>query len=361
MVPLQFGSRRWGSGYWAAPLEDVPSPTVTNAKLATTQVDASVSLLHTTREFWNRLRAEYPAPRALVYTTFEQTVLPQNTVDMLNTFDGVVVPSQFNFDSFRASGVTVPISVVPHVVANGVPRGPTESIDPRSLSSRIKSTTFVVSVIGPWQARKAIASSIEAFLRAFGPDDDVLLIVKTSVRDFLTHTPVELSVARILAGHRRVPPVQLIVRDLSDSEMSAWMRRSDCFLSLSRGEGFGLTIAEAIAAGAPAVITGWSAPLEYLGLDYPLVVDHDMVEVASEPTDGWAEPVGEWARANIDHAASLLRWVYENREAAAGLVAAAQRQLAATCAPHIIAPRLFEVLGLRGGFGPESRRGGSAI
>ena len=128
-----------------------------------------------------------------------------------------------------------------------------------ALLDRIGPDTFVVSVVGPWQARKAIPSSIEAFLRAFGPDEDVLLVVKTSARDYLTHQPTPVSVVRLLGRHGRVPPVHLITRDVPHEQLAALVRRSDCSLSLSRGEGFGLTIAEGYRpAGTPAVVVGWA-------------------------------------------------------------------------------------------------------
>ena len=352
-VPLQGGSPTWGPDYWAAPPAGPLPPTVPNARLAGAELDPAVALFHTTREFWAKLQAGHPAPRTLAYTTFEQTILPETTVRMLNEFDGVVVPSRFNSDSFRTSGVVVPIWVVPHViepmVAQGAPRGE----EAMALPAGIGPETFVVSVVGPWQARKAVASSIEAFLRAFGPEEDVLLVVKTSARDYLTHQPTPLSVGRLLARHGRVPPVHLIARFMPHERLVALIRRSDCSLSLSRGEGFRLTIAEAIGIGTPAVVTGWGAPPEFLGADYPLFVDHRMIEVASEPTDGWAETTGEWAAADIDHAASLLRWVRDHPDAARDAVATAQRRLSAMCAPPAVASGLLEALGL-GGVRPAS-------
>jgi glycosyltransferase involved in cell wall biosynthesis len=348
-APLEFGSPKWGPGYWAAPPCHPPPPTMPNATLAVAEVDAVVALFHTCREFWAKLRAEHPAPRMLVYTTFEQTVLPKKTVSMLNKFDGVAVPSKFNVDSFRESGVAVPMWVVPHVIESTFARRDPRGSAGMALLDGIGPNTFVVSVVGPWHARKAIPSSIEAFLRAFGPDEDVLLVVKTSARDYLTHQPTPISVARLLGRRGRVPPVHLITHDLPHEQLAALVRRSDCSLSLSRGEGFGLTIAEAIAAGTPAVVVGWGAPLEFLGAEYPLFVEHKMIEVASEPTDGWAEATGEWARADIDHAASLLRWVRDHPGKASDAVLAAQRQLSETCGPQVIALSLLDALGLGDG------------
>ena len=125
----------------------------------------------------------------------------------------------------------------------------------------------------------------------------------------------------------------------------ALVRRSDCSLSLTRGEGFGLTIAEAISQGTPVITTGWGAPPEFLGKDYPLLVDYAMIAVASEPTDGWADTCGDWASADIDHAASLLRWVRDHREEARNIVSTAQEQLVATCGPLAVKTRLLDALG----------------
>ena len=347
-IPLQLGSSTWGPGYWAAPPGSSVPSAVPNAGLAANRVQPQVGLFHTPREFWPRLRAEYPAGRLLACTTFEQTVLPKTTVALLNEFDGVVVPSRFNMESFRASGVSVPMWCVPHVVEPIVRHHAPPGGDAIRSLNGVGPDTFVVSIIGPWQARKSIPSSVEAFLRAFDADEDVLLLVKTSARDYVADVPSSVSMARLLGRRHRVPMVRLITNDMPASELAALLNRCDCSLSLSRGEGFGLTIAEAIAAGIPAVVTGWGAPREFLGAEYPLFVDCAMIDVASEPSDGWAETTGQWAMADIDHAASLLRWVRENRDASGIAVAAAQRQLAATSAPRIVAMALLEALDLAG-------------
>ncbi len=343
-IPLQFGSPLWGNGYFAAPPHQTLPASIANAALSAGTIDPAIAVMHTTREFWAKLRGDYPARRTLAMTTFEQSVLPDVTVGMLNTLDGVIVPSRFNFDSFRASGVTVPMWIVPHVVSPILPAKPADVGVLAPLPEGVGAETFVVSVIGPWQARKAIADSIEAFLRAFGPKEDVLLVVKTSAKDFIKHRPVEVSFAEVMGRHGRVPRLHLITHYLPEDQLQALAIRSDCSLSLSRGEGFGLTIAEAIAAGTPAVTTGWAAPPESLGADYPLFARYDMIDVASEPTDGWAETTGQWAKADIDHAAWLLRWVYNHRDLAHDAVLSAQRRLASICAPQTVAPRLLDAL-----------------
>jgi glycosyltransferase involved in cell wall biosynthesis len=348
-VPLQGGSRRWGKDYFAAPPMGALPPSVANARLAQNEITPAVALLHTPREFWAKLRSEYLSPRTLLYTTFEQTVLPELTVRLINEYDGVIVPSRFNLEFFRESGVRVPMWVVPHVVAD-----PGESPHPKgdaalALPPEATADTFVVTVVGPWQARKAIDASIEAFLRAFGPEDDALLVIKTTDRDYVTQQPSPVSVARILGRYGRRARVHLLMQTLRYETLMALMRRSDCALSLTRGEGFGLTIAESIVQGTPVVTTGWGAPPEFLGADYPFLVDFKMRAVASEPTDGWADTCGDWAVADIDHAASLLQLIRRNRAAAHNAVKTAQRQIARTCSSDVVGAALIGVLESAGG------------
>jgi glycosyltransferase involved in cell wall biosynthesis len=343
-VPLQGNSQRWGKDYFAAPPMQPLPPTVPNAKLAQNTITPAVALLHTPRELWARLRSEYPAPRTLLYTTFEQTVLPELTVKLINACDGVIVPSRFNFEYFRESGVTVPMWVVPHVVADPGTSAGAKGDAALALPPGTTPDTFVVTVVGPWQARKAIDASIEAFLRAFDAEDDALLVVKTTNHDYVTHQPSPISLARILGRHGRRARVHLLMQSLRYETLMALMRRTDCALSLTRGEGFGLTIAEAIVQGTPVVTTGWGAPPEFLGADYPYLVEYKTIAVASEPTDGWADTCGDWAVADIDHAASLLQRVRRNRDEARNAVKATQQQIARTCSPEVVGAALLDVL-----------------
>ena len=47
--------------------------------------------------------------------------------------------------------------------------------------------------------------------------------------------------------------------DLEAAERAARFAASDCYVSLHRAEGFGLTLAEAMALGKPVIATGYLA------------------------------------------------------------------------------------------------------
>jgi hypothetical protein len=85
---------------------------------------------------------------------------------------------------------------------------------------------------------------------------------------------------------------------------------SDCYVSLHRSEGFGLTPAEAMYLGKPVIATGYSGNLEYMTAENSYLVDYAVKPIGSrnEPYP----PDGEWADPDTDHAARLMREVVEN-------------------------------------------------
>src|SRR5262249_517682 len=147
---------------------------------------------------------------------------------------------------------------------------------------------FVYYTIGEWTERKAVFKTIEAYLRAFARRDPVLLVVKTSPRDL--RLPLSRgagtagkgttawSVARLLAQHRDPPPARLIAGELVDVDIVALHGRGNCFVSLSRGEGWGLGAFDAATHGNPVVTTGYGGQLDYLA-DSPHLVRFELVPV----------------------------------------------------------------------------------
>jgi glycosyltransferase involved in cell wall biosynthesis len=51
---------------------------------------------------------------------------------------------------------------------------------------------------------------------------------------------------------------------LSAREKNTMMALCDCYVSLHRAEGFGLTMAEAMALGKPVIATGYSGNLAFM-------------------------------------------------------------------------------------------------
>ena len=72
--------------------------------------------------------------------------------------------------------------------------------------------------------------------------------------------------------------------------MAALFARADCYVSLHRAEGFGLTLAESMALGKPVIATGFSGNTDFMTPANSYLVDWALTEVGPDaehyPADG---------------------------------------------------------------------------
>ena len=96
-----------------------------------------------------------------------------------------------------------------------------------------------------------------------------------------------------------------------DGLNSSFYEDVDCYLSPHRSEGYGLTIAHAIAHGKYVVATAYGGPQDFMMPGNTGQVSYSMVRVGTNPiypsTAVWAEP-------DVQHGAHLLREAFENPE-----------------------------------------------
>ncbi len=127
---------------------------------------------------------------------------------------------------------------------------PAATVDAPELEA-LKGFTFLhISSAFP---RKGVDVLLEAYFDAFDSRSDVSLILKTFPNP---HNEVEGILERLRAGHPNPPDVRWIDRDLEDREIEALYGLADCYVHPARGEGFGLPVAEAMAAGVPVISGG---------------------------------------------------------------------------------------------------------
>ncbi len=157
--------------------------------------------------------------------------------------------------------------------------------------------------------RKNPLGLLEAFMRAFRPGEGPHLLLKSFNGDY---KPERLARLREAVGDR--PDVHVIDQFIPETERAALMAACDCYVSLHRSEGFGLTLGEAMALGKPVIGTGYSSNLDFMSPENSYLVRHEMTEVGAEGENYPAE--GRWAEPDLDHAAQLMREVWQDREGA---------------------------------------------
>jgi len=305
------------------------------------------TVAHLVPEYYPLVRSVLDGGPFVAHTVWESDRLPQHWPDLLNATDLVVVPTAWNRDLFVASGVRTPVAVVPHVATTPDPGdgGAGLGLDPDD---------FVFYTIGRWDERKAVFLAIEAYLRAFTADDPVVLVVKTGPRlemppgEWGAGNPLSFTtlwqVASLVRQFRNPARVHLEVERWTDDRIAGLHARGDCYLTLARGEGWGIGAFDASAYGNPVVATGWGGFLEYLDDESAFLVDHTLTAVEHNAFASYS-PDQEWAAPDVGHAVDVLRTVVANPDAARARATHARDRVLDRYAPARVAATFLDVLG----------------
>jgi glycosyltransferase involved in cell wall biosynthesis len=175
--------------------------------------------------------------------------------------------------------------------------------------------------------RKNPLGLIEAFSRAFAPGEGPQLLIK-SVNG--TRLPGELERVREAADAR--PDVYLHDGLVGPEENSGLFEACDCYVSLHRSEGFGLTVAEAMIRGKPAIATGFSGNMDFMTPANSYPVGFELVRIGQGGAVYPAE--GHWAEPDLEAAAAAMRRVWENPDEARAVGGRARDELGSRLSPE---------------------------
>lgn len=155
--------------------------------------------------------------------------------------------------------------------------------------------------------RKNALGLIDAYCDAFSPDDGALLVLKTINGE--RRLP-ELEKIRWRAKDRQ--DIVIVDKYLAAEESSALMKVCDCYVSLHRSEGLGLTMAEAMLLGKPVIATAYSGNMDFMTDETALLVPWEYVEVG-EGAEGYPSDA-LWAEPDLAIASSMMRHLFLDRD-----------------------------------------------
>jgi glycosyltransferase involved in cell wall biosynthesis len=185
--------------------------------------------------------------------------------------------------------------------------------------------------------RKNPLGLVAAFRKAFQPNEGPVLVIKCVNGE---KRPSEFSdLLSAVAGMDDI----VIINEYFEAETSAALiNLCDCYVSLHRSEGLGLTIAEAMLLGKPVIATGYSGNLDFMSPDTSYMVPWKRVKVG-KGAEAYSSRA-TWAEPNIDVAAEMMRNVYENPEQARAKALAGQRDLDERFRHEIVGARMKDRL-----------------
>jgi glycosyltransferase involved in cell wall biosynthesis len=187
--------------------------------------------------------------------------------------------------------------------------------------------------------RKNPFALVRAFAKAFNKNDDTVLVIKSLNAHCARQTWLELKQAA--EGLK----IRLIDEYMERQEFLTLMASSDCYVSLHRSEGLGLGLAEAMSMAKPVIATGWSGNMDFMTAMNSFLVKYQLVKLNEDHSP--YRKGSSWADPDIEHAAELMRFVFQNRDAATATGKRAAEELAQNFCPAVtgkeIANRLAEI------------------
>ncbi|QIB34482.1 rhamnan synthesis F family protein [Ancylobacter pratisalsi] len=315
------------------------APTFT---VADVPLSADIAVVHLNPDGWSAVLDKaawaeiHRALRTVGLFVWESPTLPDHLKQGLAKVDAVWAPTQFCADIFRphARG---PVHVVPHVVPVR------ELLSPLAERTRLRrrcglgEDTRVILYIfdaSSFLVRKNPHALVRAFARSGLGARGWQLVLKTKNID-----SAHKDAADLLELCRSTNGVVLLDLSMPAHELNVLQDTADIYASSHCSEGFGLTIAEALARGTPVVATDYGGSRDFLNASTGFPVRYEDWTL-SEDVGAYGAGTS-WAKVDETHFAEcLVAAAALSPEERAMLAERARAHLRNTLSPQAVARQM---------------------
>ncbi len=278
------------------------------------------------------LRARAAGRRVVGYWFWEVATFPDRLVPAFDLVDEIWVATEFVADAIGSAPGSPMVRLMPYPLPEALAVAERDRL--RTAFARahmIPDDRFVVSFSFDYDSvadRKNPWGAVASYRSAF-PDEGIalddgrvpLFIVKAIGAE--RHPTDHDRLLHAIGGRT---DVMLVERELDGDLQQGLFARSDAYLSLHRGEGLGLTIAEAMSAGCPVICTGYGGNMSFCTDESVFLVPHTMIDIP--PATPVYAGCGQWAEPSVDGAAALLRLIAHDPVVGTSKALTASRRLA---------------------------------
>lgn len=187
------------------------------------------------------------------FFTYETYSPPDNWVSILNKNDAIIVPSKFNYKILAHEKIEKPLYYLPHCLDMDVYN--------RDVLPLYEYNKYTFLFMGIFRERKGYKELIEAFLKEFSSEDNVQLVIKTDrierAREYVEKMKRQIGINKGFSS------ILFENKVFDEKQMPKYLKSVNCFVSATKGEGFGLPGLQCMALGIPVIITNFSGCQDY--------------------------------------------------------------------------------------------------
>lgn len=242
--------------------------------------------------------------RSVGFAVFETFQPPETWVDILNTNDAIIVPSQFNYKIFSHMSIQKPIYYIPHCIDFDIYN--------RLIKPMYDFDKFTFLFLGIWKERKGYKQLFEAWLREFREEDNVQLIIKTDrpkkAEQYLAKVVKELGINKGFA------PIIFENKVFDEKELPNFIKSVDCLVSPTMGEGFCYPGLQCMALGVPVIITDYSGQQDYANENTATLLKPSGFVVYNSMDNIPQFRNKKWAFIEVKKIQKAMRFVTNNKE-----------------------------------------------
>ena len=255
----------------------------------------------------------------IAFPIFELNRFTQRELSHLRNQDKIVVCSDWAKQILLENNILNDIDI--HVVPLGVDRSifyPKEKNHPikkfQVTPHNTNEPTRFINV-SKWEIRKGHYELLDYFESAFTPEDNVELLMVTGSIILEQRMPEEVKKwKRMYAASPMASKIKIIDWLPTQKAVADLLRQSDCYISLSKAEGFGLGALEAMSCGLNVIITDCTAHKQFCTEDNSFLLPVGDLELAVDNVFFSGESKGEWISLSDSTKSSCIDFMRENHK-----------------------------------------------
>ena len=250
------------------------------------------------------------------YWFWELEDIPNKWELSSSVIDEIWVCTEYNYKIF--SKISNNVKKIPFYIS--IDREKLHSLNDSPFNQKGKFIFFFNFDFTSHIERKNPIGLINAFLLAYENDDTAHLYLKSINGD--KKLSEKKKILKLIKDHKNITFDDSYC---SYNKVMSMINQSDCYVSLHRAEGLGFGMAEAMLLGKPVIATNYSGNLEYMSKSNSLLVNYKLIKI--NKNEYIHSKNQHWADPDLDHAASLMKKISDDKDLRVKISLNAQKTL----------------------------------